>query len=472
MKNRIYKFFTVWLLAISSQSIQATSQMENIEGAWLGSMNIPEGPSLRIGIEIFKKADGHWGGNIASLDQGIRYMLVSKVSAKNSVFTLQVAGAPIGVVGTINSDNKVINAKFNQGGSAFDLDLNKVSSLPEISRPQTPTEAVDYIQQEVSYKNGNDDTWLSGTLTIPNGSKKHPGVMLVAGSGPSHRDSYLSGHRTFKVLADYLTKHGYVVLRSDKRGVYKSSGSFDEATLTNLALDTQAAIRYLKSHNRVDSENIVLIGHSEGSFVSAMTAEIEKVQSLVSLAGPGMSVLDILLLQDQTEPAAKGASNAETDILLSFSRRFYNLVLATPSSELRKQKIINLYDSLKGEEAEVIAKWVNKNNGTLSISSAESDAFYKFLQQNPLPYWNKFNGRALILNGDKDSQVPAKLNVEGIVNAITSKQARVESEIFIGLNHLFQPANTGSTDEYQTIEKTIDEKVLLRISTWLDSNFN
>lgn len=472
MKNIITQVFAVLVLAICSQHSFAKSHIENISGAWLGTMNIPQGPSLRIGIEVFKKADGTWGGNIASLDQGARYMLVSNVMVEKGIFTLEMAAAPISVVGKIAHNFKVINAKFNQGDSAFDLVLNKVTKLPEIPRAQTPKGSASYIEQEVSYKNSHDNTWLSGTITIPNGSKQHPAVMLVAGSGPNHRDSYHAGHRTFKVLADHLTKQGYVVLRSDKRGVYKSAGDFEEATLSDLVLDTQAAVQYLKSHKRVDSKKIILIGHSEGSLVSIMTAEQENVQGLVSLAGPGMSVLDILLLQDQTEPAAKGATKSETDMLLNFSQRFYQIVLSTPSAKLRKQKIVDLYDSLVGDEAEVVAKWVNKNNGTLSITSAQSHAFYQFLQQNPLPYWNEYKGKALILNGDKDSQVPATENVIGIVSAATNKQATVESEVFIGLNHLFQPAKTGSVDEYKDIEETIDEQVLSKITTWLTVNFN
>ena len=80
--------------------------------------------------------------------------------------------------------------------------------------------------------------------------------------------------------------------------------------------------------------------------------------------------------------------------------------------------------------------------------------------------------KALILNGDKDSQVPANENVTGIVNAITARGSSVESKVFKGLNHLFQPAKTGSVDEYKDIEQTIDTKVLAEISTWLEHNFD
>ena len=471
--NRLLKqACLIFAMVVCSQMAIAADTLEEIKGAWLGTMNIPNGPSLRIGIEIFKKADNQWGGNIASLDQGARYMLVSNVSIEKGIFTLQMANAPVSVVGNVIEGEDIIEAKFNQGDSGFDLSLHKVNKLPEIIRKQTPLESNDYLQQEVAYQNSHDGTWLSGTLTLPKGHKTVPAIMLVAGSGPNHRDSYHAGHRTFKVLADHFTKLGYVVLRSDKRGVYKSAGNFEDASLNNLTLDTQAAIQYLKDHERVDSQNIILMGHSEGSLVSIMAAAKEPVQGIVSLAGPGMSVLDILLLQDQTEPEAKGATKAETDVLLKFSERFYAMVLNTPTASERKQKAIDLYDSLTGNEAEVVAKWVSKQNGTLSIPSAESDSFYHFLQQTPIPYWRQFTGKALVLNGSNDSQVPANENVMGIVNAASNEQADVDSMIFEGLNHLFQPAITGATDEYSKIETTIDEEVLITISSWLQQNFD
>lgn len=459
-------------MAVFSKLSFATVALDNIKGAWLGTMNIPEGPSLRIGVEVFKKADNTWGGNIASLDQGARYMLVSDVNMDNGVFTLQMANAPVSVVGKVDDGANSITAKFKQGDSAFDLKLHKVVELPDINRKQTPQNTKGYTETEVAYENLADGTWLSGTLSLPQGTTKHSAIMLVAGSGPNHRDSYHAGHRTFKVLADHLTKQGYVVLRADKRGVYKSSGTYEDAGLDNLMLDTQSAIQFLKSHNRVDPTNVIFIGHSEGSLVSIMASEKEPIQGIISLAGPGMSVLDILLLQDQTEPAAKGATKVETDILLQFSKRFYQMVLNTPSSEDREKNAISLYENLTGKEAEVVAKWVSKQSGTLSIGSAQSDSFYQFLQQSPIPYWNEFSGKALILNGDKDSQVPAMQNVQGIITAIQGKNAEVESHIFKGLNHLFQTAKTGSVDEYREIEETIDEEVLLVISKWLKHNFS
>jgi dipeptidyl aminopeptidase/acylaminoacyl peptidase len=471
MKQVISKIIISTTFIIFNQICVAATQLDDIKGAWLGNMVIPGGPTLRIGIEVFRKADGKWGGNIASLDQGARYISVSSVAVKNNFLTLQMAGAPVKIVGQITDDKKVINAKFHQGDSVFKLDLKRIEQLPEQIRKQTPKKAEGYTQREVNYQSVEDGIWLSGTLTAPQKVGQYPAIMLVAGSGPNHRDSYHAGHRPFKVLADHFTKLGFIVLRSDKRGVNRSSGIFQDATLKDFVMDTQAGLQFLKKQSNVEPNQIVLIGHSEGSLVSAMVSEVEKVQGIVSLAGPGMSVKDILLLQDQTEPAAKGATKSETDLLLEFSSQFYSMVLETPSSIERKNKVETLYAGLTGKMAEAVDKWVNKNSGTLSFASAESDSFREFLQQTPLPSWNKFKGKALILNGDMDSQVPAKQNIEGILSALNEEQVEVESKIFRGLNHMFQPANSGAVDEYSKIETTLDNEVIKSMSIWLARNF-
>ena len=108
-----------------------------------------------------------------------------------------------------------------------------------------------YRESEVRIHNTLDDVWLAGTLTAPSDDKPHPAVLLIAGSGPNQRDSWFAGHRPFKVLADYLTRRGYVVLRTDKRGVYKSSGDFQNATIADFVRDSSGRRPIPSSMTRV-----------------------------------------------------------------------------------------------------------------------------------------------------------------------------------------------------------------------------
>jgi hypothetical protein len=84
----------------------------------------------------------------------------------------------------------------------------KVGYLPETVRSQTPIDISGYKALDVVVDNKRDKIWLAGTLTLPTGKDQVPGVLLIAGSGPNHRDSNFSGHRTFKVMDDNLSKRG------------------------------------------------------------------------------------------------------------------------------------------------------------------------------------------------------------------------------------------------------------------------
>lgn len=463
---RMKSMYMILLLLTVAAQAQGDNKLSDLAGSWMGDMQIPNGPTLTIGLEVFKKADKQWGANVTSMDQGNRYIPVSHIQLENQTLTVALQGAPITIVGQVNTDAGTIEAKFNQGDHAFPLTLKPVAQIEEPQRPQTPKDTRGYLVEEVTYQNTNDKTWLSGTLTLPKGSDPRPGVMLIAGSGPSHRDAYHTGHRPFMVLADYLTEKGFVVLRSDKRGVYKSSGSFSEGAVDDFANDTQAAIKFLKAHNRVDAEQVFLIGHSEGSMVAAMTSLAEPVSGIVSMAGPGMSTLDILLLQDQTEPRAKGASEADIEVLLAFSEKFYQVVLNENNPTERKAKLQALYDDLSPAEAAIHQKW-NDRTGTLNVNTASSDQFKTFLQKDPLNSWQQVTVPTLIINGGKDAQVPAEQNVNGLLKAMTSNPAQVSHQIFPNLNHMFQPATTGATDEYAKIEQTVAPEVLKTIHQWL-----
>ncbi len=137
-------------------------------------------------------------------------------------------------------------------------------------RPQTPVEPLPYISEEVIIPYPNDSVSLSGTLTLPDSTGTFPAILLIAGSGPNDRDETLFGHKPFFVISDHLTRNGFAVLRYDKRGVGKSTGDFDKATLRDFADDAKMAVNYLKQRKEVNSEKIGILGHSEGGIVAPM----------------------------------------------------------------------------------------------------------------------------------------------------------------------------------------------------------
>lgn len=70
---------------------------------------------------------------------------------------------------------------------------------------------------------------------------------------------------------------------------------------------------------------------------------------------------------------------------------------------------------------------------------------------------------ALIIYGEKDTQVPPSLNIEPSRRAAPAAQIKT----YPGLNHLMQHATTGYSDEYATITETISPEVLADILNFI-----
>src|SRR5437899_10576711 len=117
---------------------------------------------------------------------------------------------------------------------------------------QEPVRPFPYTEEDVAFENKTADIHLAGTLTVPQGKGPFPALVLIPKSGPLDRDERLLNHRPFFILADYLTRAGIAVLRTDVRGVGKSGGRFGSASTADSASDAAAALAYLKTRPEVD----------------------------------------------------------------------------------------------------------------------------------------------------------------------------------------------------------------------------
>ncbi len=152
---------------------------------------------------------------------------------------------------------------------------------------------------------------LSGTLLLPLTSElqRVPGVVLVAGSGPTDRDGNNSlvpvKIDLLKLIADLLADNGIASLRYDKRGVAASAGQVPSSleaqerffAWDNYVGDVKAAHAELLRHDEIKSYATALLGHSEGGLLSlAAAAALGKhgPYAIVLAGTPGRPLLDIV----------------------------------------------------------------------------------------------------------------------------------------------------------------------------------
>jgi len=74
----------------------------------------------------------------------------------------------------------------------------------------------------------------------------------------------------------------------------------------------------------------------------------------------------------------------------------------------------------------------------------------------------------LAINGDKDLQVPSKVNLPAIEMALKKGgNMQVTTKEFPGLNHLFQECKTGSPSEYAGIDQTFSPVAMDFVAKWI-----
>jgi hypothetical protein len=189
-------------------------------------------------------------------------------------------------------------------------------SAPFAARAQTPSKGfyASGTKQRAVRFTSSDGVSLAGTLLLPIKSElqKVPGVVLVAGSGPTDRDGNnpLVPERidVLKRIAELLAAAGIATLRYDKRGIGGSTprprGALAEEeqffSWDNFVADVAAAHGELLKHDEIKSYATALLGHSEGGLlVLAATPSITKNRphGMVLAATPGRPLKDIVRAQ-------------------------------------------------------------------------------------------------------------------------------------------------------------------------------
>lgn len=450
------------------------SGQRSVEGAWEGIL----GGKIRFIVHLDRDAAGGWRATADSPDQNALGLAVDEVtvSADELRFAMRQLGGTY--VGRFNADRTEINGTWKQGAAELPLILHpqapgKAAAKPP-GRPQEPVPPFPYDAIEVTYQSPSaKGVTLAGTLTVPKGAGPSPCAVLITGSGAQDRDETILGHKPFLVLADYLTRHGIAVLRSDDRGVGHSTGSTESATSDDFAGDVAAAVAFLKSRKEIAPDKIGLIGHSEGGLIAPLVATRDKsVAFVVMLAGPGVPGDSVLITQSLLISRAMGRSDSLARSTQAVQRE---LVLAAKTLPDTEQLTAKIREALRLQQAQAPKEQQASEEKLTEIAGQQARVMRSpwmqfFLAYDPRPTLAKLQCPVLALNGEKDSQVSAEQNIPEIRAALRQGGNRdATAEALPGLNHLFQTAQTGAFSEYAKIEETFAPAAMQKISDWIGS---
>lgn len=434
----------------------------------------------------FRIYDRHVEGDITKAGKAYFDSLTEQITSilcdyeeKGDEITIAAPALGIKFTGKRNQEG-VIDGTFSQGPLPLTLVLEPTAQVRwgvERRRPQIPQAPFPYRAIEFEASNPNDKAIkLAGTVTLPEkeGKNEYPAVILVSGSGAQDRDETIEDHKLFLVIADALTRQGYAVLRYDDRGTAKSTGDFATATTDDFAMDVEGVIRFAKTHPEINPKKVFVLGHSEGGIIAPTVAHWNPdLAGIIMLAGPGYSGDKILEQQSERIEELSGVPSSVRKASLAMRQEIHGMlqngIESTNQVNEIRAAVEKYWPALRassaGDEAADQARIDDLTNG---LKVLQTPWFQRFLAYDPAPTMMLVQCPVLGLWGELDSQVIPQPNLSRIEEAvIRGGNTRATLLVLPGLNHLFQPATTGSPEEYGNIETTIEPKVLEILIQWL-----
>jgi pimeloyl-ACP methyl ester carboxylesterase len=338
------------------------------------------------------------------------------------------------------------------------------------------TKNMNYSEEEVSYQNKTANVTLSGTLTMPQAEGPFPVALLISGMGPNDRDYDTCGHKLFLTLADHLTNRGIAVLRVDKRGVGKSTGTLD-ATVTSkdLAGDVLAGVEYLKSRKDINHDQIGLIGHSEGGMIAMMVAAQSKdVAFVVSMAGATATSVDDVMESTALQLRADGAGETMVAQDRKLRAKVLAIVMQEQNSDVAAKLMHEVFatywaelpETLKQESGKLLFAFTQANADAM-ITMFNSPWYRFFFSYQPVDTLKQIKAPVLAINGTLDWIALSK-TLSVIAKALEQSGNRDYTTVELpNLNHQFRTCKTGSLAEYMAGGAAMAPEALNVISDWI-----
>ena len=377
--------------------------------------------------------------------------------------------------GQLDRASREMKGTWKQGNSAVPLAFAFTETDWKLRRPQTPKPPFPYQSEDVVFEHVKAQVKLAGTLTRPDGRGPFPALVLISGSGPQDRDETLFGHKPFAVIADFLSRNGYAILRYDDRGAGRSTGDFESATSEDFSYDAEAALDYLKIRGEMDPKRIGFIGHSEGGLIAPMiAARRADVAFVILLAAPGIAGEELALAQAETFSRIKGFSDEGIQKCRPLNREMIRMFQSNLSVSEKKAKLKELEQRmipLMGEQdRQLYDKLKDKREAESEPGMARmQSAWMQFLlRYEPAADLQRVKCPVLALTGQRDTQVLASPNLSAIEKSLKAGgNTRCIVKELRGLNHLFQTAQTGQLKEYAEIEESFSPAALSEMLAWL-----
>lgn len=289
--------------------------------------------------------------------------------------------------------------------------------------------------QEYQFKSQNltIDSFVDGTLLLPEGLENPPLAIIIAGSGPTDRDGNQNFmvNNSLKKLAEELSTKGIGTFRYDKRIVNQiREGNVDENMMfDDFVTDVKSILRFFGNNEFFNG--IYLIGHSQGSLVGMIAAQEIDVAGFISIAGAGKPIDEVIV--DQITAMAPTLAEA--------SRK--------------------AFDELK--EGKTTTNYPQALESVLNLST--QPFIMNWMQYNPSQILSSLNCASLIVNGTKDLQVSTDE-----AEMLSASNERSQLVLIDNMNHVLfniEGDTLENSKSYNETFRKISKELILEIAEFI-----
>lgn len=452
------------LLYIAAQPAGAQNS-DKLAGDWKGKLSLP---TMELDFSThFRATDEGYAGTMDIPQQGLSDYRLTNIALQQDSASWEMNAGPnshLYFSGAIKSDT-TLKGNFLQNGRTYSFVLHKQKSETPKNQEKLP-----YKAERLIFK--NNDIPIGGTLTLPKGKTPQQVLILISGSGAQNRDEELFGFKRFKIITNYLTRHGIATFRFDDRGIGESGGN-PNVGFDALSQDVEVIVDSLSNNQQLKNADIGLLGHSQGGDISyKVAARDSRISFIVLTSAPAFSGDKFIIQQTKAIEQAKGTADSVISKGIEDQRQLFSAFKNGKLDSLRSARI-----ALRAKQLQEESDSVSTKNDKLheratqevarELAVFDAPIFQSLLSYEPANDIRQLDIPVLALFGEKDLQVLPDKNAGRLRKLLSQSDAQYQIKILDSANHLYQHSKTGLLSNYKKLDHSFVDDFLPTISQWI-----
>ena len=410
--SRLWRLLAlVGLVFLAEFALAGPIQAADLTGTWTGTWT-KNGDALPVTVTFAATANG-FSGMFDSDPLEVTGIAFTSVQLDGTKLEFVLTGDESVIVFEGTLQNHSISGSF--------ADASHPVGVFKLTRAMATSPAL--RTREVSFVSGG--ATISGTLVLPEQVGPHPAIVFLHGSGDEYR--WASLYRARRLAAA-----GIAALVTDKRGVGKSTGRWQDVGFDALAEDGAAGVRFLRTQPEINPNRIGLNGQSQGGTIAPLAATKANAAFVIAAAPGGIEPASLEEYSLDNDIGVRTLPPDEVADAKSFVRAFVDVAYrGKPRSEL---------DSLAA----------NFKGRSWYFDPPPPDNYYwafarRIADYRPADYWRQVKVPVLLLFGARDERVPPKESSAAIIAAMRAAgNADVTLRVFPEADHTFSlPTSNG-----------------------------